>query len=70
MCWAPAKYFHMGVEFTGSRWHVGVYITSKGSGKDLLPPLGLKHVVQQEELVNNIYEVSFFNKTIPVSFRD
>jgi len=21
MCWAAAKYFHMGVEFTGSRGH-------------------------------------------------
>lgn len=40
MCWAQAKYFHMGVEFTGSRWHVGSYVTW-GSSRDLLPPYGV-----------------------------
>lgn len=40
MCWAQAKYFHMGVEFTGSRWHVGSYVTWRSS-RDLLPPYGV-----------------------------
>lgn len=47
----------MGVEFIGSRWHVGAYIIWR-YGMDLLPSYGLECAVLQEaRLLVLIYEV-------------